>query len=322
MLINNKALQHAGGHSRITLPASQANRQIDSNHASYIPGPTVVLGLQRLKNQVLQVSQLFGTTVVINQEPSLKLDWWSTRTNLLTGEEDPASGAQYSHRNGCLDAGVKTGGFWSTDREKRPHKLPGTPCSRLRDEVIYQRQKKCSHSAEDGQQDCRLLCESDERNSLPTVEQPGNSPLAIAPGKELTSISGAPTKNGQLQYMADEESRTIQSTVEWQLHQQAYHASLWYVQRGPFCNMSRHSAGEICELATRPRSDRVRSTTTDLDQPEGVCFSPDLEMSQVSEGGQSIAGTDSISVEIPAMVSSTAEAIKRLSLVLPQTHYF
>jgi len=93
----------------------------------------------------------------------------------------------------------------------------------------------------------------------------------------------------------------------------ATHADPQWVRRGPLCYTSQYSAGEIHELDTIPRSDRNRCSTADLDQLDGVCFSPiltDWQVSQESKKGQGIAGTDSAGVEV---VPSTAGTTDRLS---------
>ena len=52
-----------------------------------LPPPLWYRELQRLKNEAYQRSQSFDSTIVLNQEALLELDWWSTRQNLMEGKK-------------------------------------------------------------------------------------------------------------------------------------------------------------------------------------------------------------------------------------------
>jgi len=100
----------------------------------------------------------------------------------------------------------------------------------------------------------------------------------------------------------------------------ANHADPGHVWCGSVCDISQHPAGQVCELETESRGNRIRCTATDLDRLDGICLSPifpNRELFQEGEGGQGIVDTDSTSMEIPAMVPHTAGTIDGVPMALP-----
>ena len=316
-----------GTTSRITIssPAGQANRQDDSNHTSNTSSPTLVP-----RPTTAEESNTTSIPVIrnnSNHEPGS-----SPRSGLVVHqdkftdrEEDPVTGTRHDHRNGCFDAGMGSSLYrcedrWPlvTGREQESHKLPGAPGSHLCGKVLRQVHKECSHSDKDGQQNSHLLCESNGRDSLPEAEQPSDSAVAMVFREEFNPGSRTPSRNRQLHSRRGIQDHPLNSRMETTTGNfPAPHADFWHVRRGPLCHTPKYPVREIRELETRPRGDRSRCSAVDLDQLEGICLPPilpDREMPQKSKRGQGIAGTCSTSVEVPAMVPSSAGASDRLSL--------
>ena len=308
----------------LCLPLGQTNRQDDSNHASGTHSPSVVPGITTAEEQgPTDYPVVRGNSSVEPGSPP-QAGLVVQRKELVKWESNTATGTRHEHRDGRVNARMGSSLQWCadrwslvTDRGQEPHKLPGAPCSFLCGEVICQGQTRCPHLAEDGQQKCCLLCELDGRDSLPGVEQPGNSAVAMVSGEESGSLSRTPPRNRQpcsRRGVKDNTSgRRMEATSGNIL---ADHTNTGEVRSRPFCNTAKHSIGEVCELEARPRSDRVRCITTELDRPDGVCLSPLLPNRQVpqeSERGKSIPDTNSPSVEVSAVVSGTPGAVDRLS---------
>ena len=184
-------------------------------------------GLQRLKNQTLQVSQSFETTVTVNQEAALDLDWWSIRTNLLTGKKIQSREPDMTIETdasmlgwGAVCAGVRTGGLWS-QVENRNH-------------INYLELLAATFAVKSFAKFTRnahILMKMDNRTAIFYANRMGGthslklSNLAIqlwqwCLERNLTLV--AEHLPGVDNCIADEESRTIHSTTEWKLQRSTF----------------------------------------------------------------------------------------------------
>ena len=127
------------------------------------PAPLWYRELQRLKNQTYQRSQSFETTMTLNQEALLELDWWSIRRGW---EECINTGTRPHHGDRCFITGLGSSlpghtnrGTLVSDGTEEPHQLSGTSRSLVRSESTCQRQEEHSYPSEDGQPDSSVLCE-------------------------------------------------------------------------------------------------------------------------------------------------------------------
>ena len=105
----------------------QINWQDDSNPAAIFPAPLWYRELQHLKNQTYQRSQSFETTMTLNQEALLELDWWSIRRNLMDGKSVSTQEPDLTMETdasmlgwGAVCQGIRTGGLWS-QMERKNH---------------------------------------------------------------------------------------------------------------------------------------------------------------------------------------------------------
>ena len=271
--------------------------------------------LQRMKNQTYQRSQSFEAIVTLNQEALLELDWWSIRRNLMDGKSVSTQEPDLTMETdasmlgwGAVFQGSRTGGLGAEE----PHQLSGTPRSVVRSESICQRQEEHSYPSEDGQQDSSVLCEMNGGDPFPSVEQPGNSTLAVVLGEEFVHHSRA--SPGVDNCVADKESRVIQLTAEWQLHRPIFQQILEFLGN---CNIDLFATRLNVQLkqfvSWRPDPDSVGADALQLpwNRWEGYAFPPFCLIGRCQEGqrGQGFSDTSSTSLEVTAVVPSITRTV-------------
>ena len=184
-------------------------------------------GLQYLKNQTFRIYQSFEATVFLNQEAFLELDWWSSRTNLIAGkkiqtqEPDMVIETDASMMGwGAVCAGVRTGGLWSQS-ENRNHINYLELLAATFAVKSFAKLTKNAH----------ILLKMDNSTAIFYVNRMGGthspklSNLAIQLWQwclERNVTLTAEHLPGIENRIADEESRTIRSTAEWQLHRATF----------------------------------------------------------------------------------------------------
>ena len=179
--------------------------------------------LQHLKNQALQTSQSFEATVVMNQKASLELEWWSTRMNLLNGkpiqqqEPDLVIETDASMLGwGAVCNGVRTGGLWSQIENKN--------------HINFLELLAATFAVKAFAKDTRnahILLKMDNSTAVFYVNRMGGTHSTVLSNLAIQLWQWCLARNVSLSAehlpgvdncIADEESRTIQSAVEWQLH--------------------------------------------------------------------------------------------------------
>ena len=155
-----------------------------------------------------------------------------------------------------------------TFREQEPHKLLGTSSSHLCSKILCQACKECSHPDKDGQQNSHLLCELQRRDSLSEIEAiqlwqwclERNLTLVV---EHLPGIDNC---------LADEESRTIHSTAEWQLHHVTFQLLMQKLSR---CNLDLFATCLNAQLekfmSWRPDPEAIRANTLQLTWTSFTC---------------------------------------------------
>ena len=191
------------------------------------PAPLWYRELQRLKNQALQRSQSFETTVILTQEALLELDWWSTNMSSVNGksilsqEPDLVMETDASMLGwGAVCDGTRTGGLWS-QAERRNH-------------INYLELLAATFAVKAFTKDrnhLHILLRMDNRTAVCYVNRMGgtHSPLMSRLAIQLwqwcleknLSLSAVHLP-GASNCVVDEESRTIQSSAEWHLDQRIF----------------------------------------------------------------------------------------------------
>lgn len=188
------------------------------------PAPLWYRELQRLKNQALRSSHSFETSVLLTQEALLELDWWSSKMSLVNGknirtqEPDMVMETDASMLGwGAVCNGTRTGGLWS-QVERRNHINYLELLAATFAVKAFTKNKSNLH----------LLLRMDNRTAICYVNHMGgtHSPLmsklaiqlwqwCLERNLSLSAVHLPGTSN----CVADEESRTPQSSAEWQLDQ-------------------------------------------------------------------------------------------------------
>ena len=161
-------------------------------------------------------------------------------------------------------------------REQEPHQLSRTPGSYVCSEVVCQGQEGQPHPSQNGQQNRSILCQSHGGGT----RSPALSRLAtqlwqwcLERNISLTAEHLPGTDN----YIADKESRTIQSSAEWQLHQGVFRQILGSLGR---CNIDLFATRLNAQLeqyvSWRPDPNAVGTDVLQLpwDRWEGYAFPP------------------------------------------------
>jgi len=191
------------------------------------PAPMWYRELQRLKNQALQQSHSFETLVTLTEEAILELNWWSTKMRLVNGksilakEPDLVMETDASMLGwGAVCNGTRTGGLWS--QAERQHHINYLELLAASFAVkAFTRNKRNLH----------ILLKMDNRTAVFYVNRMGGthslllSKLAIQLWQwclERNLSLSAAHLPGVSNYVADEESRTIQSSAEWRLDQKMF----------------------------------------------------------------------------------------------------
>ena len=180
--------------------------------------------LQRLKNQALWKSESFDDMVTLNEEALLELEWWSTKVNLVNGKSvrprDPDLIVETDASLqgwGAVCRGIRTGGMWSQE-ERENH-------------INYLELLAASFAVKaftKDQENVHVHVRMDNRTAVFYVNRMGGtrSPqvnrLAIQLWRwclEKNLSLSAEYLPGVENCIADEESRSIQSSAEWKLQQ-------------------------------------------------------------------------------------------------------
>ena len=180
------------------------------------PAPLWYRELQCLKNQTLQRSHSFETSAKLTQEALLELDWWGIKTNLVTGkgmmtrEPDLTMETDASLMGwGAVCRGIRTGGLWS-QLEGRNHINYLELLAAMFAVKSFAKDRKDNH----------IHLRMDDRTAVSYVNHMGGtrSPALSRLATQLwqwcleRNISlTAEHLPGMDNYIADEESRTIQS---------------------------------------------------------------------------------------------------------------
>ena len=198
------------------LTFGQTDREDDSNLASHFLAPLWYQEPQWLKNQALQESQSFEGSVTLSQEALMELEWWSTKMNLVNGYP----GARYDHGDGCIYTGVGSC-------------LQGCSNSGSESEEITNYLELLAATfavktfTKDNQNVQVHLCMDNRTvvfygNRMRGTRSPVLSELAIHLWQWCLERNTIPVSRISDNCMGDEESRVIQSSAEWQLHQGAF----------------------------------------------------------------------------------------------------
>jgi len=186
------------------------------------PAPLWYRELQRLKNQTLQISQSFEATVMLSQEALSELEWWATSMNLLNGKtiqpQEPSLVIETDASMlgwGAVCSGVRTGGLWS-QTEARNH-------------INYLELLAATLAVKAFVKDTRnahILLKMDNSTAVFYVNRMGGTHSTLLSNLAVHLWQWCLERNVSLSAehlpgvencIADEESRTIQSSAEWQL---------------------------------------------------------------------------------------------------------
>ena len=289
------------------------------------PAPLWYRELQHLKNQTYQRSQSFECMVTLSQEALLELDWWSVERNLMNGKSVITQDSDLTMETdasmlgwGAVCQGIRTGGLWS-QAERRSHINYLELLAAWFGVRAFARDKRNIH----------IHLKMDNSTAVFYVNRMGGTRSPVLSNLAIQLWQWCLERNlsitaehlpGVDNVVADEESRVIQSTAEWQLHCPIFQQILECLSN---CNIRRSvrnspqcSIETVCELETRPRLNGSRWPTTTVEQVEVIrlsTFLPDWQMCQEGQGRQSIPDTNSPSLEISTMVPSIAGAVGRLS---------
>ena len=187
------------------------------------PAPLWYRELQRLKNQALQRTQSFETPVRLNQEAVLELDWWSIKRNLIEGKSISAQEPDLIMETdasmlgwGAVCQGVRTGGLWSqTEGKNHINYLELLAAMFAVKAFTKDRRNILIHLRMDNRTAVFYV------NRMGGTRSPVLSRLAIQLWRwclERNLSITAEYLPGVDNCVADEESRAVQSTSEWQLH--------------------------------------------------------------------------------------------------------
>ena len=238
--------------------------------------------LQCLKNQMLQRSHSFETSVKLTQEALLELDWWGIKRNLMTGKGMMTREPELTMETdallmgwGAVFRGVRTGGMWS-QLESRNHINYLELLAAMFAVKSFAKDRKDNH----------IHLRMDNRTAVSYVHHMGGtrSPALSRLATQLwqwcleRNISlTAEHLPGTDNYIADEESRTIQSSAEWQLHQGVFRQILGSLGR---CNIDLFATRLNAQLeqyvSWRPDPNAVGTDALQLpwDRWEGYAFPP------------------------------------------------
>ena len=246
------------------------------------PAPLWYRELQRQKNHTLQRFQSFETSVELSQEALLELDWWATKRNLVNGrsvmtpEPDLTMETDASLTGwGAVCKGIRTGGLWS-QMERRNHINYLELLAAMFAVKSFTKDRKDAH----------VHLRMDNRTAVFYVNRMGGtrSPVMSRLATQLwqwcleRNISlTAEHLPGTDNYIADEESRTIQSSAEWQLHQGVFKQILGALGK---CNIDLFATRLNAQLehfvSWRPDPNSVGTDALQLpwDRWEGYAFPP------------------------------------------------
>ena len=187
------------------------------------PAPLWYRELQRLKNQTYQRSQSFECMVTLSQEALLELDWWSVERNLMNGKsvitQDPDLTMETDASMlgwGAVCQGIRTGGFWS-QAERRSHINYLELLAAWFGVRAFARDKRNIH----------IHLKMDNSTAVFYVNRMGGTRSPVLSNLAIQLWQWCLERNlsitaehlpGVDNVVADEESRVIQSTAEWQLH--------------------------------------------------------------------------------------------------------
>ena len=201
---------------------------------------------------------------------------------------------------------------WGTmvgSRALASQKLPRVAGSHLCREIIREGQES-PHSSENGQQNCCVLCGPHGRHAVTPDELTCDSALAVVPREEPLPISKLCCRRGVqdhsiLSRVAPGPEDILKDSRD-----------LGGMQYGPVCYTAQHPVGAVCQLEAGPECNKDRCTPNLLGQSLRIRIPTillDWQQPQEGQGGESTSVIDTSSVEVPAVIPSTAGTAGGLS---------
>lgn len=203
---------------------SRLIRRMTATMQVVLPAPLCYRNLQRLKNQALKQSQSFEARVIMDQSAKDELGWWIDELRNWNGRavlpqvpdmivETDASRLGW----GAACEGVCTGGLWS-EEERTQH----INCLELMGGVFAVR------TFAKGRNNIHIRLRMDNKTAIKRHNTLGR------------------TSTGVDNRVADKESRTIQSSAEWKLHERVFHQVIHLL--GP-CQVDLFATRLNCQLS-------------------------------------------------------------------------
>ena len=300
----------------------QINWQDDSNPPCNLPSPVMVQRAS-VSNQTYQRSQSFETTMILNQEALLELDWWSIRRNLMDGKSVSTQEPDLTMETdasmlgwGAVCQGIRTGGLWSQMERKNHINYLELLAARFGVKALA-KDRRNIHIRLRMDNRTAVFCESNWGDSFPGVEQPSNSTLAVVLGEEFVHHSRASSWGRQLCGRRGIQGDSIDCRVAVTPTDISTDPGIpWQLQHRPVCNSPQYSVETVCELETRSRLSGERCPTAALEQVGGICLPsllPNWQVCQEGQRGQGFSDTSSTSLEVTAVVPSITRTVSGLS---------
>ena len=215
-------------HNSHSVHAVQTHREDKCSHSGHSHGPTLLQEFPVLPPRgSARIPELHfcgdtnrkcqGGTGVVTR-PLHSVEWWES--NLP--QQFP------HHRDRCLNKRVGSSVQRGTNREtvdcrrtSHAHKLSGTACSTLGNQVLYQTQNQSHHHTEDGQYVSVYIHQQTRGNDIPISQSPGQATMVVVYEEEYPPQSS--TSAGCCNTIADNESRVMKDRSNWKLCPVIFH---------------------------------------------------------------------------------------------------
>jgi len=198
-----------------------------------------------------------------------------------------------------------------------PHKLPGAAGSHFGRKSVCQGPEGHTYPSKDGLPDCSVLHKPNGRNTFPEPEQTGNPTVAMVPGEEPVIVSRISSGGGKLYSRPGVQNKSAICGVAPQAGSiPADNDSTGGMPSRPVCLTTECPMRSLRELEARPQRHGYGCPTNTMDQVDGICLPsilPNWQVSQEGQGGESFTDTGGSSMEITAVVSSSAGTSSGLS---------
>ena len=298
--------------------------RLTATNQAVLPSPLHYRSLQILKTKALHAGGSYDHQVQLDEESKQELIWWSSKLSMWNGKalvrphpniviKSDASLVGW----GAVCQNAKTGGLWLENERDQHINVLELKAAFLAIQCFQSKILKKTCTTTIGQQSSDSLYKQYGGYKIKEVDRSCKSDLAMVFGKGNNSDRGISTRAhehrgglGKPLFQGHEfleiRSRDFQSSNEG-------NGPLF---RRSFCGQNKCPTEQVLQLERRPSCTGIRCDATDLEEHNGLCFSPilhDIALFSEGEGGEVPSRDRNTDMANATLVSSPPSDVDRLS---------